>query len=477
MKLIYLKFLSLILVLSLCSAARAQLADSLTIIAGQADTTAADSLIEIGDVIVTGFKKTKPYIIEREIPFKKGNHILQSELADKLKLCRQQVMNTSLFVDVEVAVIARQANLIFIEVHVKERWYLFPLPYFDLVDRNLNQWWVEHKRSLDRINYGVKFTQHNFSGRNDKLNILFISGYTQQASIRYDNPFFDNKLKHGFGIGLSYSRNRELTYTTSLNKQLFFKHDNQFVIKQVHADLSYSYRPAIKTRHNFRVAFTETEISDTVVKLNTAYFGEGRTKIRFPDLAYSLVYFNVDYIPYPLKGFMGDFSVYKRLGRSTNLWQFSGKATYSFPLLPKTFLQFQASASLKLPFKQPYYNLRLFGSSDLYMRGLEYYVIDGVAGGVVRGTAKQQLLSFKLHNPLGTRTHDKIPFRLLFKTYGDLGYAYAPKPGNSVLNNKLLSTYGVGIDILTFYDIVVKLEYSFNQLGDRGFFVHSKDDF
>ncbi len=58
-----------------------------------------DSVVIISDLFLTGFKKTKPYIIQREVPFKKGQSIATSELGEKLKLSKQQLMNTSLFVD------------------------------------------------------------------------------------------------------------------------------------------------------------------------------------------------------------------------------------------------------------------------------------------------------------------------------------------------------------------------------------------
>ncbi|MBK6381936.1 MAG: hypothetical protein IPF69_00450 [Chitinophagaceae bacterium] len=50
-------------------------------------------------------------------------------------------------------------------VEVKERWYLFPVPVFKPIDRNLNQWLVEQNASLDRVNYGIKLYYNNVSGK------------------------------------------------------------------------------------------------------------------------------------------------------------------------------------------------------------------------------------------------------------------------------------------------------------------------
>lgn len=451
------------------------------------DTSKA--LVEIGDIIITGYKKTKSYIIEREIPFKRGDYLLRTDLQAKLTLCRQQLMNTSLFVDVEVSM--RQLNeLVFVNIVIKERWYLFPLPYFKIVDRNFNEWWVQNKHSLQRVNYGLKFMQNNVSGRNDKLNIWIFGGYTKQVSFRYENPFIDKNLKHGINLGFAYSNNHELNYVTDSNKQRFLKDPNQFLTNAVFVDLGYSYRPAIKTRHNFRISYADLQVKDTVIRRNPKFFPAGLNRVRLADVSYSIQFFNVDYIPYPLKGFHGEASLYKRFGKETGIWQLSAKGGYSFKVAPKSYIELQASGSIRLPFKQSYFATRMFGTGDLYMRGLEYYVTEGVAGGIVRATAKREILSFNIRNPIGTKTHDKIPFRIFVKGYGDLGYSYLPnttryyfdadqvaKPVYSFLNNRLLRTQGIGIDIITFYDVVLKFEYSFNQFASSGLFFHTRSDF
>lgn len=475
-----------ILLLLLCAVsfqqAGAQESVNLTVdsLAANVEKDTSDVLVVIGDIRITGEKKTKRYIIEREISFKQGEYILRKHLREKMELCRQQLMNTALFVDVEVSIARETENLVFLDVVVKERWYLFPLPYFKVVDRNLNQWIVEHKGSLQRINYGLKFTQYNVSGRNDKFNLWLINGYTQQFSFKYDNPFTNRKLTNGVSFGISYARNREINYITDADssKQRFYKDENKFLRRNFHVEVGYSYRPAIKTRHKFQIAYTDEKVDDIVIALNPSYFQEGVTNIRFPTFSYGISYFDVDYIPYPLKGFMGDASFSKRgLSSKFNVWQLGGKGTFTIPVFPQSYLQLQAAGVIKVPFKQPYYTQGMFGGSDFYMRGLEYHVIDGVAGGFGRATAIRQLINWSIKNPIRIKGHDKIPLKIFAKTYGDLGYSYNPNGNKSILNNKLLRTWGAGIDILTFYDIVIKLEYSYNQLGKSDLFIHSKSDF
>lgn len=87
------------------------------------------------------------------------------ELVEKFETARRQLMNTTLFNSVIVAAKNIEGNKIDVSVEVKERWYLFPVPVFKPIDRNLNQWLVEQNASLDRVNYGIKLYYNNVSGK------------------------------------------------------------------------------------------------------------------------------------------------------------------------------------------------------------------------------------------------------------------------------------------------------------------------
>ena len=71
-----------------------------------------------------------------------------------------------------------------------------------------------------------------------------------------------------------------------------------------------------------------------------------------------------------------------------------------------------------------------------------------------------------------------LPSHLLFaKTYADAGWSSITRELDTKLNNRLLYTGGIGIDMLTLYDICLKIEYSFNQLGEKGLFYTRKQIF
>lgn len=435
--------------------------------------------VVIGGVIVSGNKKTKERIIIRETTFKKGDILSAVELAKKITESRQLIYNTALFVDDSVYISHKIGNTVFINIDVKERWYFFPLPYFRMVDRNFNQWWVDENRSLDRVNYGIKFEQNNVSGQNDKLNIWVIAGYSQQVTLRYDLPFIDKALTKGFNIGFTYARQREINYATSSeNKQLFFKLSDDYIRSVTRYDLTYSYRPDQKIRHYFRVSYNNEWIADTVLKINPGFYPNNLTNIKYVDFGYYFRYYNVDYNAYPTNGFSGEAFVYKRgLDNITNLWQVGVHGLYAKTIFPKTFIHLEGAASIKFPFNNYFFSQPLFGYSYYQLRGMEYYVVDGMAALLGKFTLHRELFKYVYKNPIRSKTHDKIPFRFYAKIYSDFGYSYTPYTVNNIFNNTLLHTWGVGLDVVSIYDFVFRFEWSFNQLGNNGLYLHARNDF
>jgi len=454
------------------------------------DTINKKNFFIISAIVINGAKRTKSYIIERELPFKTGDSVVLNELVQKFELARNQLVNTRLFIDVVVSLKGFRGYLVEIQIDIKERWYLFPIPYFKLADRNLSEW-AKQGYNLQRSNYGAKLAWYNFTGRNDKLKAWFITGYTRQIQFSYDQPNADKSLKHGYGINLSYATAKELNHTTTNNEQRFIPIEKSFnppdsvsglfkgqvLNEQFNFMVSYTYRPAIKTRHSFRLSYNTNRIDEAVAKVNPRYFTNDKRFIAYPQLDYTIDYTNVDYVAYPLKGFMGDAGFTRRgINKDMNLWQINAKGTKGFQLAEKTFYGLQAYGVLKLPFDQPYYNQRLFGYGDLYLRGLEKYVIEGVAALMVRNTFRQQVTGFNIPFSL-SGSHSSIPFRVYAKAYGDMGYSYNKSFPQNSLVNRMLYTAGAGIDFVTLYDVVFRFEYSCNQLGQKGLFLHFKNDF
>lgn len=431
----------------------------------------------VGIIYVEGNKRTKSYIIQRELPFKTGDSIYLPELVKGFEISRQQLFNTGLFNDVVVALKSFRGYEVDIIIQVKERWYFFPLPYLKPVDRNLSEW-ARQGYGLDRINYGLKFTQYNFTGRNDKLRFYLISGYTKQIQFQYEQPYADKTLRHGYGIGFSYSFNREINYAT-INNQQMFTDSLTDGIRRWEGKIEYSYRPGLRTFHAIRLSVFKQSVDSQLFDLNPKYFVEDHSNsVTYPELAYNMKYVNVDYVHFPLTGWIVEAGIMKRgISKDMNMWQINAKANKNWQIAKKTYYALQAGGVLRVPFDQPYINHRMFGYGDMFLRGLERYVIDGVAAGMARSSLRRELFRFNIRPPIRSRTHDRIPFRIYARTFGDMGYAYNKNFTGNSLTNRMLYTGGFGVDVVTFYDFILRFDYSFNQLGQNGLFLHVKNDF
>lgn len=441
------------------------------------DPVLKTSKVTIRDIKINGNRITKDYIILREVILEKGSAYTISDILANMRTSRQNLMNTSLFVDATINFTHWESDSMDLMVDVKERWYYWPVPYFRPVDRNWNVWINQYKVSFERVNYGIKFQGKNVTGRNDNINLWLVNGYARQIAFSYFNPYIDKKLEHGLGFDVRYSKSREVNYSTRKNLQSFYKDEENFIREQMYFGLVYSYRKGSNIRHTVRLGMVIDNVADTIISLNPKFFNASSNNVRYPELMYRFQYLNVNYIPYPTNGYTLDMNFMKRgIGGTIDLWQFNAKAAKHWTLPRKFYYSLQGEAGLKLPFDQPYVNLPFLGYGDSYMRGLEYYVIDGVAGGFVRNTIRKEVANVKLKTGIKSRIYGEIPFRFFLKAYGDVGYVHNKyNTTGNIFTNKLLYTGGFGLDILTIYDVVIRLEYSYNQLNERAFFFHKND--
>jgi hypothetical protein len=276
-------------------------------------------------------------------------------------------------------------------------------------------------------------------------------------------------------VAVAMGRNRELNYNTVNNKQLFLKTDD-YIRSFFSATAELTYRRAIYTRHRFGIGYSMDQIEDTALKRNPDYFNYEKNRVQFPELYYNMTYYNVDYIPYPTRGFAAEVMITKKgFSKFFNLTQLTTKGSANWPTGKRSFFSLNAYAALKLPFSQPYYNQRLIGYNDVYMQGYEYYVIDGVAGGYLKASFAKKLVKFNVKVPATKKiAPQKIPFNIYARVYGNTGYTYHPDPATNGLSNKMLYSAGMGIDITTIYDFTFRIDWSFNQLGQNGIFLHKK---
>lgn len=155
-------------------------------------------------ILVTGNKTTKERVITREVTVSEGDTLLLDVLYEELERSRQNVMNTGLFNSVLVIPVFLGGDEIFVQVEVHERWYLWPVPIFELAETNFNTWWLT--KDFRRTNYGAYLNLYNFRGLNETMYLKARFGYSKQFAIQYKKPFFDRAQRWGMNAASAISR-------------------------------------------------------------------------------------------------------------------------------------------------------------------------------------------------------------------------------------------------------------------------------
>jgi hypothetical protein len=177
-----------------------------------------------------------------------------------------------------------------------------------------------------------------------------------------------------------------------------------------------------------------------------------------------------------MKGHGGEITLHKAgLGGAVNLWQLSAKGSKFWSLGTRSYIGLNAGGVVKLPFRQPYFAQRFMGYDDAYLQGYENYIIDGVAGAYTKASIGYNIIKTAIPLPQSKRlkTPSSVPLKVFVKSYVNAGYAYNPNLTLlNRLNNRMLYSTGLGLDIIAFADVVFKIEWSFNQLGQNGIYLH-----
>lgn len=437
--------------------------------------------IILDSISVEGQKRTREAAVYRELPFRIGDTIPLAILASRILEAERQLMNTGLFSQASINYKAWEGatQRVQLEVKVLENWYLYPVPTFELADRNFNVWWQEQNRSLERVNIGMEVKHTNFSGWGDELEVGFEYGYTRSFSAGYKIPYINKKQTLGFETGLNFGRNREVNYATVDNKQEFFRNDNSFLRRKVKLNLGLNWRPKLYAQHKVALEFQHEWVDPIIIQeYNAAYFGDGKNEIRFFRLLYGFNYDFRDNRAYPWSGHnYGGEIIKDGLGffkdRSSLHMQLVGSKywpvgkRWSFGLLGGGKYSF-----IRQP--QAYRYNRALGFGHNKLSGYELYVLDGLDAAFLRKSIRFELWKgdITFGKWVFLESFRQLPFRFNLSLSSDLGYANSPfDNGTNTLNNQLLWGGGIGIDLVFYYDFVLRLQYSVNEIGDRGFFL------
>lgn len=451
----------------------------------QSDST-PNKWLSIKHIDITGNKKTRTATMLRELEFAVGDSLKEHDLYPALERNRLRLLNLSIFSNVEILVDPESdANSLTINIIVTEGWYILPVPLFTLADRNFNVWWDEFNHSFKRVNYGLDWTQLNLSGRADALKAKAQFGYTNRYELQYRSPRLNRSRTLGFETSISYSRAHEVAYNTSGNKLQFLKTPETWLVEQLYVSGTLTSRPRYFTTQSLTLEYRDNHVADTIAKdLSPDFYLDQAQNQRHSSIIYGISVDHRDIRPYPLSGWraIGEFRWNGLLpSDDLHVGRFFGQLDKYFQLSKWLSLETILRGRFSYPRRKiPWSNNQGLGYGGSFVRGFEYYVIDGLDYGLIRSSWHIRLLSKQLNlgKFMPVKAYRILPLSIYLSLNADTGWANDPYySADNPLANRALFGYGPGLDFVAWYDKTIRAEWSWNDLGESGFFLRINTGF
>jgi outer membrane protein assembly factor BamA len=444
-----------------------------------------DDRLVVEDFRITGNKVTKDNIIIREMIFGVGDTLLKMDLIPSLERCRENLMNTALFNFARFDVEHLPGNRIIVLVNVTERWYIWPVPIFEYAERNFNEF-IRNKE-WDKLVYGAWLNWNNFRGRRELLSGKFRLGYVNEYALAYSKPNFGRKQQHGISTGFNIIHQNEVNVRTELNKPVEYKPPEDEFPAQIrfNAFARYTFRRKHYSTHSLQLEYYNYLASDSVVAENTHYlWNEDHGRLNFFMLSYEFSHDVRDSRVYPLEGLAVKMRIDKLgLGLIPNYpfpaIRFTGVLMYHTELARRVYMYNVSKVRFSTEKRLPHALNQGLGYRE-FLSAYEPYVIDGSDYVISKYSLKFQVIkptSWTIPY-IRMEQFNKIHFALYANLYIDAGYVNNefPDPTNSMVNNWQYSA-GVGLDLVTYYDKVFRIDYAINKYGEHGFFFHLETPF
>ena len=448
--------------------------------------------INIKGVEISGNKLTKDFILTRELDFKVGDSLAtfrkgkrvnfndrnfypgdSSELRLRMNYSRENLINTKLFLTVDISLkkVTDRDYILLIDVTERHYWWLFPVA--KLNTPNFNEWLRDIQWS--DLSMGLFFSHNNLWGLNNQFSVIALFGKSWGVALGYKIPWIGHGKKTGLLIGAAYQNLYTVEYSSVENKRQMLYAANSQQSLTVIAKLT--FRPGLNNYATIKLTGDYIAISDSMHKLDSTYLA-GNQKINTSLSLYADYYYDTrNSQTYALKGNMLRVFINKvGLGvfsKDVNLFyygiDFHFYQTISRKWYVAEMVKAENSAGEDAPY---YYQLNMTQGKD-FIRGFDLYTLKGDQMYFCRNNIKYELIKPNIKKVKEGQEKNKfkaLQYAFYLNAFADAGYCVNKFTDVNPYNNKLLMSWGLGIDFVTYYDLVIRFEYAFTSIGTNGFF-------
>jgi outer membrane protein assembly factor BamA len=459
------------------------------VVHAQVDLGISDDRLVIEGFDIQGNNVTKEHIILRELVFGLGDTILKMDLIPAIQRSRENLLNTSLFNFVYFDAEHLPGNRIIIQITVTERWYIWPIPILEYAERNFSEF--VKNREWDKLVYGLWLKWNNFRGRKELLTGKVRLGYINEYALAYEVPNLGKRQQHGISTGVNINHQNEVSVKTEYNVPVEYRPQDKPAQIRLNAFAIYTFRRKHYSTHSLWMEYYDYEVSDSIVVVNPGYLWpeypeayQDPTRLNFFSLSYEFQHDVRDSKIYPLEGFLVKLRVDKLgLGIIPEFpvpsIRFTGVLMFHQELAPRLYFHNVTKARYSSEKRLPQALNQALGYYE-FLSGYEPYVIDGSDYVISKYNLKFQIIkpTTKTLPFVKMEQFNKVHYAIYINLFADAGYVHNefPAPTNTMVNTWQFSG-GVGLDFVTYYDKVFRIDYAINRYGEHGFFFHLETPF
>ncbi|MEZ5195578.1 MAG: hypothetical protein R2764_04040 [Bacteroidales bacterium] len=397
-----------------------------------------------------------------------------TELFLRMKYSRDNIINTKLFMTVDLHIEQIEGNRYRLKIEVTERHYWWIFPVVKLNAPNFNEWLRDI--DLSDLSMGLFFSHNNLFGTSHQMSIAGYYGKSYAAAFGYRIPWIGQGRKTGFTAIIAYQNLYTVEYGSIENVRQMLYEDNSFQSVKVGASLN--LRPDLYNYGTLKLTGEWVSISDSLYTLDSNYLAQNKnTNVSlsfYADYAYDtrnsksyalsgtylrafvnkiglgIVSKDVDYFNYGI-----DFHFYQKISER---WYVA------------EMFKLENSSGENHPY---YYQLNMTYKDD-YIRGYDLYTLKGDEMYYFRSNLKYQLIKPNVRKGKDGQKvsgFKALQYAFYLNAFADCGYVVNDFTTNNPYNNKMLYSWGLGLDFVTYYDMVFRFEWAFTSIGTSGFYI------
>lgn len=433
------------------------------------------TFVTIKEMKVEGNKRTKDRIVFRESKLHKGDKIRLSQLHQEFTQSKQNLANTTLFNDIEIFINKwSNDNEIDIVFQVKERWYIYPLPRIILSGITVNEWKNNFNANPKRLTYGADVYHYNLRGRGDRLKATFYTGFQKKYGVEYAISSIDKNENWGASLEASYALDKGGTYNTENNQYSAILTENDNVFEDTRVSVGAIHGKNVVNTQGVQLGYASVNVSDTLLMLNPFFFDGGIQNRKSILAAIVINHENRDLSEYATKGNFYNIRLnYERVLESPQN-VFIGRFKYNHyqPISNKMYVSGSIYAQSILDQEKSFYTrIQTARNSRNNTRGFDLYRILPEHFVGFKSEFRYSLLNKKIKDiPILPKAFEPVHFRVMPKVFLDAGRGFTNEfLETNELDNQFLASYGVGLDVVSIYNMPIIFELSKNNINETRF--------